>query len=58
MSEHGVSFQRGTEIGLSLEVFADANYAGTATDRSLSGGTVVWVGAFASSGAGALLAGS
>ena len=32
-SEYGVKFQRGTLSGISLEVFADADFASKATDR-------------------------
>ena len=32
-SEYGITFQRGTLSGISLEVFADADYASKATDR-------------------------
>ena len=32
-NEYGITFQRGTLSGISLEVFADADYASKATDR-------------------------
>ena len=45
-SEYGITFQRGTLSGISLEVFADADYASKATDRrSVSGGLIVCGGA-------------
>ena len=31
-SEYGITFQRGTLSGISLEVFADADYASKATE--------------------------
>ena len=34
-SEYGITFQIGTLSGISLEVFADADYASKATDRRL-----------------------
>ena len=38
-NEYGITFQRGTVSSISLEVFADADYASKATDRrSISGG--------------------
>ena len=41
-SEHGITFQRGTLSSISLEVFADADYASKATDwRSVSGGLIM-----------------
>ena len=41
-SEYGITFQRGTLSGISLEVFADADYASKKTDRrSISGGLIV-----------------
>ena len=41
-SEYGITFQRGTLSSISLEVFADADYASEATDRrSVSGGLVM-----------------
>ena len=41
-SEYGITFQRGTLSGISLEVFADADYASKATDRrSVSGGVIM-----------------
>ena len=45
-SEHSITFQRGNFSGISLEVFADADYASKATDRrSVSGGLIMWGGA-------------
>ena len=45
-SEYGITFQRGTLSGISLEVFADADYASKATDRrSVSGGVIMCGGA-------------
>ena len=45
-SSFWVAFQRGTAGGLSLQVFADANYASKAPDRrSVSGGLVMCTGA-------------
>ena len=45
-SEDGITFQRGTLSGISLEVFADADYASKATDRrSVSGGVIMCGGA-------------
>ena len=45
-SEYGITFQRGTLSGISLEVFADADYASKATyRRSVSGGLIVCGGA-------------
>ena len=42
----GITFQRGTLSGISLEVFADADYASKATDRrSVSGGVIMCGGA-------------
>ena len=41
-SEYGIMFQRGTLSSVSLEVFADADYASKATDRrSVSGGVIM-----------------
>ena len=41
-SEYGITFQRGTLSGISLEVFIDADYASKATDsRSVSGGVIM-----------------
>ena len=41
-SEYGITFQRGTLSGISLEVLADADYASKATDRrSVSGGVIM-----------------
>ena len=41
-----ITYQRGTSIGISLEVFADADYASKATDRrSVSGGAILCGGA-------------
>ena len=40
--EYGITFQRGTLSGFSLEVFADADYASKATNRrSVSGGIIM-----------------
>ena len=45
-NEHGITFQRGTLSSISLEVFADADYASKATDRwSVSGGVIMCGGA-------------
>ena len=45
-SGFGITYQRGTLAGISLEIFADADYASKATDRrSVSGGAVVGGGA-------------
>ena len=45
-SEYGITFQRGTLSGISLKVFADADYASKATDRrSVSGGLIMCGGA-------------
>ena len=45
-SEYGIAFQRGTLSTISLEVFADADYASKATDRrSISGGAIMCGGA-------------
>ena len=42
----GITYQRGTTVGISLEVFADADYASRATDRrSVSGGAIMCAGA-------------
>ena len=44
--EYGIPFQRGTLSSISLEVFADADYAAKATDkRSVSGGVIMCGGA-------------
>ena len=41
-SEYGITFQRETLSSISLEVFADADYASKASDRrSVSGGVIV-----------------
>ena len=41
-SEYEIRFQRGTLSSISLEVFADADYASKATDRrSVSGGLII-----------------
>ena len=45
-SSFGITFQRGTVGGLSMQVFADADYASKAADRrSVSGGLVMCGGA-------------
>ena len=45
-SGFGITYQRGTLAGISLEVFANADYASKATDRrSVSGGAVMCGGA-------------
>ena len=42
----GITYQRGTTVGISLEVFADTDYASRATDRrSVSGGAIMCAGA-------------
>ena len=42
----GITYQRGTTVGISLEVFADADYPSKATDkRSVSGGVIMCAGA-------------
>ena len=42
----GITLQRGTTVGIYLEVFADADYASRATDRrSVSGGAIMCAGA-------------
>ena len=42
----GITYQRGTTVGIPLEVFADADYASRATDRrSVSGGAIMCAGA-------------
>ena len=44
-SGFGITYQRGTTVGTSLEVFADADYASRATDRrSVSGGAIMCAG--------------
>ena len=41
-SGFGIAYQRGTSVGISLEAFADADYASKATDRrSVSGGEIM-----------------
>ena len=41
-SEYGITFQRGTLASISLEVFADPDYASKATDRrSVLGGAIM-----------------
>ena len=41
--EYGITYQRGTLASVSLEVFADANYASKATDRrSVSDGAIMY----------------
>ena len=38
----GITYQRGTSVGISLEVFAGADHASKATDRrSVSGGAIM-----------------
>ena len=45
-SEYGITFQKGALPGISLEVFADADYASKAADRrSVSGGLIMCGGA-------------
>ena len=45
-SGFGITYQRGTLASISLEVFADANYASKAIDRrSGSGGAIMYGGA-------------
>ena len=45
-SDFGITYQRGTSASISLEVFADADYASKATDRrSVSGGAIMCGGA-------------
>ena len=45
-SHFGITYQRGTLASISLEVFADADYASKATDRrSVSGGAIMCGGA-------------
>ena len=42
----GITYQKGTAASISLEVFADADYASKATDRrSVSGGAIMCAGA-------------
>ena len=42
----GITYQRGTSVCISLEVFADADYASKSTDRvSVSGGAIMCGGA-------------
>ena len=42
----GITYQRGSSVCISLEVFADANYASRATDkRSMSDGAIMYGGA-------------
>ena len=42
-----ITYQRGTTVSISLEVFADPDYASRATDRrSVSGGAIMCAGAF------------
>ncbi|CAB1119976.1 unnamed protein product [Ectocarpus sp. CCAP 1310/34] len=44
-SAYGITFQRGTAGGVSLEVYVDSDYASKATDRrSVSGGVVMCAG--------------
>ena len=44
----GITYQRGTTVGISLECFADADYASRATDRRyVSGGAIMCGGACA-----------
>ena len=43
----GITYQRGTTVGISLKVFADADYASKATDRrSVSGGAIMCADAY------------
>ena len=43
----GITYQRGTTVGISLEVFVDADYASRATDRrSVLRGTIMCAGAY------------
>ena len=45
-SSYGITFQKGTEGGVNLEVYVDSDYASKATDRrSVSGNVVMCVGA-------------
>ena len=45
-SDYGITFQRGTLSSISLEVFADADYASKATDKqSVPGGAIMSGGA-------------
>ena len=45
-SDFDITYQRGKSEGISLKVFADADYACKATDRrSVSGGTIICGGA-------------
>ena len=43
-SEYGITFQRGTLSGISLEAFADADYASKASDRRLVSGELIMCG--------------
>ena len=43
-SEYGITFQRGTLSSISLEVFADADYASKATDRRSVSGELIMCG--------------
>ena len=46
-SGFGITYQKGTSVGISLEVFADADYGSKTTDRrSVSGGVIMcgWAG--------------
>ena len=45
-SGFGITYQRGTPVGIYLEVFADADYASKITDRFVSGGAIMCGGAF------------
>ena len=40
----GITYQRGASVGISLEVFADADYASKATDRRSVSGVAVMCG--------------
>ena len=41
----GITYQRGTTVGIPLEIFADADYASRATDRrSVSSGAIMYAG--------------
>ena len=45
-SVFGITYQKGTSVGICLEVFVDADYTSKATDtRSVSGGAIMCAGA-------------